>query len=489
MAISIQLSRQSTVEVPDISSYKIVVQTINAQNMPDKIFVNQRIRNFARERFDNVFVAVCTPVQLEDFAEDAPEDGSSYYRTNSVELIARTAEELQAVFDSLVYETKKLVIDLTDLDSLAASQIYTISADSPVAVLPLAPEITGVFRDDASKTLSVDFTYSAVSGITILSYQHSIDGGVTWYDSLPRSTTGPVTVFNTDALTTYNLKIRAVLGKGKYGPPSDSIYVATLSPESAPTITTITPANTALSVAFTPTENSNATNYEYSTDAGAHWTTRSPASSASPLIITGLTNSTAYTIKIRGTNALGCGVASGAAIGTPEAPPPIFWAACSAGAGIIQIDDLTNLETNWKQDTTGAASGWAISKSTKNINLGSTGTGTLRLRCCYKNTNKGSYDAANREYPSVGITQLSAAFSSVGYFRMTINGKRLFNLTSDNPSVTPFSYYPAAAIVDGGFGTAGSLALNQTGLIDILIESSNLTNVSGGSLRFNLFYA
>jgi hypothetical protein len=109
------------------------------------------------------------------------------------------------------------------------------------------------------------------------------------------------------------------------------------------------------------------------------------------------------------------------------------------------------------------------------------------LRCCYKNENNGSHDNEGYEYPAINISQLSATFSSAGYFRMSFNGKQLFNLTSDTASVANFSYYPAGSVGSGGFGNNGRLAENQTGLIDLLIESSNV-NISGGSVRFNMLY-
>jgi hypothetical protein len=44
-------------------------------------------------------------------------------------------------------------------------------------------------------------------------------------------------------------------------------------------------------------------------------------------------------------------------------------------------------------------------------------------------------------------------------------------------------------VSSGGFGPNGKLALHQTGLIDLLIESSNVVvSPAGGSARFNLFY-
>jgi hypothetical protein len=131
---SIQLSKRSTIKVPDITSYKLVVEAINPQNMSGKIFINQRIHNYAKGNTEDFFVAVCTPSQLEDLAEDSPEEGTSYFRTDKIELVARTPEILQEVFDSLLYETKKLVVDLTDLDNLTEAEIYTVNAIDPITL-------------------------------------------------------------------------------------------------------------------------------------------------------------------------------------------------------------------------------------------------------------------------------------------------------------------------------------------------------------------
>jgi outer membrane protein OmpA-like peptidoglycan-associated protein len=93
----------------------------------------------------------------------------------------------------------------------------------------------------------------------------------------------------------------------------------------APTISAITAGDTQLSVAFTaPNSNGGAsiTNYDYSTDNGSNWTTPSPTSTTSPLVITGLTNSTTYTVKIRARNSVGAGTASNGVSGTPAAAPP-----------------------------------------------------------------------------------------------------------------------------------------------------------------------
>ena len=89
----------------------------------------------------------------------------------------------------------------------------------------------------------------------------------------------------------------------------------------APTIDSISATSNQLAIYFTPsTSNGSAiTNYEYSTNNGTNWTTRSPIATTSPITITGLTNGTSYPVRIRAVNAAGSGDSSTAVSATPTA--------------------------------------------------------------------------------------------------------------------------------------------------------------------------
>ena len=89
----------------------------------------------------------------------------------------------------------------------------------------------------------------------------------------------------------------------------------------APTIDSISATSNQLAIFFTPgTSNGSAiTNYEYSTNNGTNWTTRSPIATTSPITITGLTNGTSYPVRIRAVNAAGSGDSSTAVSATPTA--------------------------------------------------------------------------------------------------------------------------------------------------------------------------
>ncbi len=111
------------------------------------------------------------------------------------------------------------------------------------------------------------------------------------------------------------------------------------SAPTAPTITAITAGNAQLSIAFTPPSSdggASVTNYKYSTDNGATWTAASPSLTTGPLVISGLTNGTTYSVKIRPVNSVGDGAASSAVSGTPVAPP-----SSSSGSSLGPV--ITNL--------------------------------------------------------------------------------------------------------------------------------------------------
>jgi hypothetical protein len=114
-------------------------------------------------------------------------------------------------------------------------------------------------------------------------------------------------------------------------PNAGAAYVFLRGPE-APVITGITPGNGQLSVAFTPGSDGGSplTNYEYSIDNGANFTPRAPTSTVSPLLITGLTNGTSYTVRLRSVNAEGTGLQSASSVGTPRTVP-------GAPTGVIGI--------------------------------------------------------------------------------------------------------------------------------------------------------
>jgi hypothetical protein len=110
--------------------------------------------------------------------------------------------------------------------------------------------------------------------------------------------------------TSYLIYIASVNSLGPGTPATRS--GKPIGPADAPTIITIRPTTKQLSVEFTPpTFNGGSviTGYKYQLTAGGGWTDRVPLNSlTSPIIITGLTDGTDYTVSIRAVTAYGDGL-------------------------------------------------------------------------------------------------------------------------------------------------------------------------------------
>jgi hypothetical protein len=90
-----------------------------------------------------------------------------------------------------------------------------------------------------------------------------------------------------------------------------------------PAIGSISPTATTLSIPFTApsvTGGSAVSNYEYSLDNGSTWLTPSPATTSSPLTVTGLTNGQNYTVKMRTITTAGFSAASVGVPATTNSP-------------------------------------------------------------------------------------------------------------------------------------------------------------------------
>ena len=194
-------------------------------------------------------------------------------------------------------------------------------AASNVAVVtprttPGAPTIVAV--TGGVRSASAAFNPPASNGgAAIINYEYSISGG-SWTPASPPATGSPVVITGLPDAFAYSLRLRAVNAAGP-GVASAPYSSATFPTPAAPTALVATPGDGSASIAFTPGADHGfaITNYRYSTDNGATWKTRSPATATSPLLITGLTNGVAYTVKLRAVNNWGESLDSAAVMVTP----------------------------------------------------------------------------------------------------------------------------------------------------------------------------
>jgi hypothetical protein len=151
------------------------------------------------------------------------------------------------------------------------------------------------------------------------------------------SSSSPITVEGLQSGTAYTF---TVTGTNNFGTSASSISSNSITANTVPQAPTIgTPTDTTaggtVSLAFTAgaTGGSSITNYKYSLD-GTTYTAFSPAQTTSPLTISGLTNNSAVTIRIKAVNANGDSTASSASSSiTPTYSVPVESLIVAGGGG------------------------------------------------------------------------------------------------------------------------------------------------------------
>lgn len=208
-------------------------------------------------------------------------------------------------------------VRLRAVNSEGSGTVSSALSATPLGT-PEAPTINSVTPGET--TIDLDFTAGATGGSAITGYEITTDGGTNWSSASVTGTT--VTISGLSRGTTYTVALRAVNAQGN-GAASTQQSVRTGSVPQAPTVSSITASDETLSVAFTegPNGGSPTTNIKYSLDGGSTWVTRSPSSTATPLVISNLANGTSYSVKLRAINTVGEGDASAATSATPRTTP------------------------------------------------------------------------------------------------------------------------------------------------------------------------
>jgi hypothetical protein len=154
-----------------------------------------------------------------------------------------------------------------------------------------------------------------------------------------------------------------------------SVWVGVSAPQNAPTSLSATPANTSVAISFTaPTDTGGAsiTNYQYaiSSNGGSTYSAYaalSPADGVSPITVTGLTQNTAYLIKLKAVNDVGVSDVESSPVsftsqGIPTSAPttlsaiPVNTSAAISFTAAASSTALTNYEYSFNNSTWAALS-------------------------------------------------------------------------------------------------------------------------------------
>jgi hypothetical protein len=266
------------------------------------------------------------------------------------------------------------------------------NSGTPQAV-PGAPTISSLGVGNGS--LSVGFTTGFTGGGAITSYQYSLDAGATWQTA--SGTTSPISITGLSAGVGYSVMLRAVNSVGP-GAASAPASATTPAAPGAPNVTSVVAGDGTATVNFTPgnTGGSPITGYKYQLTVSGPWFAAS--TTASPLVISGLSNGTIYSVSILAVNAVGDGAASPSTTVTPATTPSApsivgntvasgngtltadFVApSLDGGSAIVRYQYSTDAGATWRDRTDGGSTGSPVVVST----LSSDGTSALTAGTTY----------------------------------------------------------------------------------------------------------
>ena len=150
-----------------------------------------------------------------------------------------------------------------------------------------------------------------LGGSSISNVLYTTNGGTTWVPASPAVKTGALIIKNLVNGTSYSIAVRALTAAGQ-GTPTTPVSVTPMTVPGKPTITSVVATRTQLTINFTkPTIDGGSaiTNYTYTVN-GTTWIVRTPASTVSPIVVTGLSPSTSYSVKIAAVNSVGSSLSS-----------------------------------------------------------------------------------------------------------------------------------------------------------------------------------
>ncbi len=325
-----------------------------------------------------------------------------------------------------------------------------------VSVTPAGPPSapTGLVATPGNGNASLSFTPGAANGATTTNYQYQLNGG-SWTALSPASTATTVVVPGLANGTPYSIALAAVSSLG-LGAPSAAVSVTPTDLPNPPVNLVATPGDGQASIAFTPgaANGSAVTNYDDSLDGGTTWAPFSPAVTASPVTVTGLTDGTGATIELRAVNANGPGAASTPVTVTPAAASATPPAACpSISSGHLTFGPATLTVT-------------AASCSPSSGQL--SGSGTLVVAGTSLAVSFSYTDANDWTATATGTFALFGAAPSASGTITDVAGAITGTFTASLPSATVDGVSLTAASVtytwDGPLSGAGTLAVGGASL-------------------------
>jgi titin len=294
------------------------------------------------------------------------------------------------------------------------------------------------------------------------------DGGASINSYVVQYATSPFTSWTTASMCTsvattctvtglangsgYEFEVAAVNSLGQSAFSTPSTVITPSGPPSAPTISSVSPSDGSLSVAFTAASSSlPILDYQYSLDGGITWV--SSGVTSSPLVIGGLTNGTQYSIEIEGVNASGDGAASLPSSAMPSAMP-----GAPTITAITPGSDGTSLGVSFVAGYSGGSSilgyqyATSVGAGTTVFGGWTTATGTSSPLTITGLTNGTTYGVEIRSQNSDGYSPASVYVEGQ---TLTVPDQPVITSLTPSDSAIQITYTPYTSANDGGSAISG----------------------------------
>ena len=211
------------------------------------------------------------------------------------------------------------------------------------ATVPSPP--TSLVATPSNMSISISFSNGDTGGNPLSNYKYSTDGTIYTLFS-PAQTTSPVLVTGLSNGSLYTVYLQAVNGVGS-STPAGPVSANPVTFPSPPTSLVATPSNTSISISFSNADTGGRaiSNYEYSTD-GSNYTLFSPAVTTSPVLITGLSNGTSYTVYLQAVTSFGSSTPAGPVSANPVTLP-------SPPTSLVATPSNTSISISFSNGDTG----------------------------------------------------------------------------------------------------------------------------------------
>jgi hypothetical protein len=125
---TVTLSRASS-STDKPGNHRVDISITSSNDITSYLLVKRRVK-LPDNTFDDTFVTVANPVQIEDIPQSTPASGDEYFRDKSISLVSSDPEYLSQVVDQVYADIQLTLIQATELEILSVADTVEITPES-----------------------------------------------------------------------------------------------------------------------------------------------------------------------------------------------------------------------------------------------------------------------------------------------------------------------------------------------------------------------